>query len=468
MIPQNPDAYLSGEIPLRLTELAHFLGFEIGRLRDRRRAAVFVVPAPSAPPETLLRIDPASTAVFWRPPEGPALVGMGEALRLDLSGPGRFAALDAAAAALWSGLPVVAHPDAVPFVPSLLGGFSFEPGGADATWKGFGDGCFVLPRWTYIVGEQGAALALALHGEEEFLHDAGRLQRFERIYRALSRPPEPPATPPRRRAARTMEREEWTALVEDARREIEAGRLRKVVVARRTDVEFDGPLDPASALARLRAAQGGTYLFALRRGAATFFGATPETLLVKRGLAVRSEALAGTAPRAEGEADSAAATFLAANAKDLAEHRAVVEGINDALAPFCRSLTAQPAPSVRTLRDVHHLSTPLDGQLLAATPLPRLLEAVHPTPAMGGAPRDAALDFLRRREPAPRGWYAAPFGRLGADGDGEFAAAIRSAIVRGDKASFYAGAGIVAASDAAREFEEIAAKERTIGDALGI
>lgn len=458
--------------PLALyQELAHFVRFELGRLRERGRLAVVVLPVPVAPPETLLRIDPGGGGVVWDPPGGPRLAGLGEACRLELQGEGRFAALDGAASALWTDLQLLAHPDAPPFTPALLGGFAFEPhAGADPEWKGFGDGFFVLPRWTYAVLDGGAVLALALTGPDELEHLDPYLQRLERIVRFLARPPESFQVDQRtHRVVRQMEREQWAGLVERARGAIADGTFEKVVLARQTHLTFEAAIDVPQVLGKLRELQPDAYRFAFRRGGTTFLGASPEPLVVKRGLAVHSEALAGTIPRPAGGGATAAALAeaLAGSAKDRAEHAPVVDAIREGLAAFCADLDVPGSPEVRVLRDVLHLSTPVRGTLRDAVPLSTLVEALHPTPAMGGFPREAALAWLAANEPERRGWYASPVGRIDARGDGEFAVAIRSALLSGNEALVYAGAGIVAGSDPEAEFEETAAKEQTMLAALG-
>jgi isochorismate synthase EntC len=142
--------------------------------------------------------------------------------------------------------------------------------------------------------------------------------------------------------------------------------------------------------------------------------------------------------------------------------------VRRSLAPVCQSLDLPQEPEVRVLPHLLHLSTPIRGVLATPVPLGELARLLHPTPAVGGEPTDAALAFLERNEPSPRGWFAGPVGRITAGGDGELAVALRSALVRGREAHVYAGAGIVAASDAASELRETRAKARTCLAALGV
>lgn len=446
-------------------ELTRYLSNQIRRFRGA--GGVFVVPAPVAAPESLLALDPSGAAMVWDPPGGPTLVGLGEAIRIELRGANRFADLEDAVSSVFAGFPLRArHLAAPPFAPSLLGGLAFEHGTTLAEeWAPFGDGLFVLPRWTYAVDGDRAALALALTEDDDAGSIAMHLRALGSICLALRLPALDARRGVEHRVVDRMSRKQWSTLVEAARASIAAGELRKVVVARQTRLVRGAADDEGAILRRMRELQPSAYRFALRQSGTTFLGATPELLIQKRGLAVRSEALAGTAPHRVSDA-AGSARLLAGSLKDLDEHRPVVEAIRAALEPYCRTLKTACEPEIRALPHLLHLATPVQGRLRREVPLARLVGALHPTPAVGGYPRDAALSWIATHEPTSRGWYAGPVGRIGADGDGEFAVAIRSALVREGEAWVYSGAGIVAASNPSAEFEETATKERTILAAL--
>jgi menaquinone-specific isochorismate synthase len=120
------------------------------------------------------------------------------------------------------------------------------------------------------------------------------------------------------------------------------------------------------------------------------------------------------------------------------------------------------------LRNIQHLYTPMTGTLLPNVNLLDVTGAFHPTPALGGYPRNIAVDAIRRIETDDRGWYAAPVGWIDANGDGMFAVAIRSAVSVEDRARLYAGAGIVANSDPDKEWDETALKFKPLLNALEI
>src|SRR5690606_10290791 len=163
-----------------------------------------------------------------------------------------------------------------------------------------------------------------------------------------------------------------------------------------------------------------------------------------------------------------AAERLLASAKDRAEHDCVVTTIQNVLRPLCAELHVPAEPSVRRLRHVLHLQTPIRGVLAEDVHLLELADRLHPTPAVGGVPTEQALDWIVRSEPAERGWYASPIGWVDAAGDGELLVALRSALIRGDRVHLYAGAGIVAASEASSEYAETEVKLAGMRTALGV
>jgi isochorismate synthase len=260
----------------------------------------------------------------------------------------------------------------------------------------------------------------------------------------------------------------YEAAVAEAVRRIQAGDLQKVVLARTVQVEAGRTLDPRLLAKRLRAADPDAYTFAAPTNDGVIVGASPELLVSRHGLEVRSNPLAGSAPRSgDPDEDRANADALAASAKDREEHAIVVDAVAETLGPLCEDLTWDPEPVLRETPNVWHLSTRFRGRL--REPAPTVLELVaelHPTPAVAGAPREAALELIGELEPFDRGRYAGPVGWVDADGDGEWAIALRCAELIGDRAILSAGAGIVAGSVAERELDETERKFRAFLDSL--
>ncbi len=257
---------------------------------------------------------------------------------------------------------------------------------------------------------------------------------------------------------------EWCDALVAGRERIRRGELRKFVLARELIVTSDRPIDRAVLLARLRAGFPTCYITAV----GPMVGASPELLLSRRGDLVRTRPLAGTAPRSpDPTTDARLAAALLASTKDREEHRIVIDQIHDALLPWCSYLDEEPEPSVVGMANVQHLATYLEGRLSApAASALELVGAVHPTPAVGGDPRDLALELIAELEGADRGAYAGPVGWVDAAGNGDWVVGIRSAEIVGDTARVLAGVGVVADSDPAAELAETRAKFQAVLSAL--
>jgi isochorismate synthase len=179
-------------------------------------------------------------------------------------------------------------------------------------------------------------------------------------------------------------------------------------------------------------------------------------------------ALAGSAARGQGEAEDALlAQTLLGHPKERDEHAAVVDRLRDTLGDLCEGLHVSEVPVVMRTVDIQHLHTAMHGRLREPTTILEVAGRLHPTPAVAGLPVDAALDWIRSAEALDRGWYAGAVGWVDRGGDGEFAVAIRSALVTGQTAFVFAGCGIVAGSDPEREYEESQIKMRPMLRALG-
>ena len=428
----------------------------------------WTVAAPLAPAERVWDAVPGARAWFWETAEG-TWAGLGEAVVVEGTGAGRLhavvAALGRLRAAGWEEASKPSGPS-----PSLFGGAAFAPQArSTAPWEGFGDARFVLPRWTYHRGGGRASLTLALPPGEAAA--AKLATELSAILGALAAP----GVEPRREdeAVELCEEDDqaWVAAVAAARAAIDAGRLAKVVLVRRTGVRLASSPPGAVLLRRLGEEGAGLFRFGLRCAGAAFVGASPELLVARRGAEVRAEALAASVPRpadAGAVAEEALAARLLADGKQRLEHDLVVDAVRRALAPVCAELAVPATPEVRVLRHLLHLSTPVRGTLRHAVAVLDLAARLHPTPAVAGEPREQALSFIAAHERYPRGWFAGPVGRAALDGDGELAVALRSALVRGREAFVYAGAGIVAGSRAELELAEIRAKSRTCLAALGV
>ncbi len=282
---------------------------------------------------------------------------------------------------------------------------------------------------------------------------------------ALRRRPVAAATaPPATLAAAVPAEEVWAAAVGEAVTAIRAGRLEKVVLARALDVTAPAQLDPRAVAARLAARFPSCFTYVCDG----LVGASPELLIRRLGRHAESLVLAGTVRRGASAAEDAELEqTLLHSAKDAVEHRIAADSVRDLLAGVAADVVGDPTPQLLRLANVTHLATHVEAWLRAPAPTALALAALlHPSAAVGGTPREAALAMIDRLEAAPRGRYAAPVGWVDAKGDGEFAIALRCAQLADDKARLWAGAGIVAESDPAAEVAETTAKFDAVLSAL--
>lgn len=432
------------------------------------------VPAPVVPIDRAARAPLGTPTLRWDSParEGAgaamSFAGFGEAARVEGSGEARFDEIRRGAEELFARVSERRHEGAA-FAPPprLYGGIAFRPEPSRAApWSAFKDASFALPKKLYgtdgeraflrvfpgpgeIVGAQTIAEAIAAitaAGEGRYERANGHAHEAE------------------------LERtrfEVWAEMIGDALADIRRGEMTKVVPMALCRVRARQSLDPTKALASLGALYPECVRFAFERGDAVFLGASPERLVQKIGLAVETDALAGSAlRRADGDARAAAA--LLECDKDRREHRIVIDAIEGALGPISRRLDVPSAPVVRTLRNVHHLWTPITATLSRPRHVLDLVRLLHPTPAVCGTPREAAIEWIAAHEPVTRGWYAGAVGWLDAAGDGAFSVAIRSGVLAGGEAWLYAGAGIVEGSDPALEYAETRTKLAPMIAALGL
>jgi len=252
--------------------------------------------------------------------------------------------------------------------------------------------------------------------------------------------------------------------VAEAVRRMRAGELDKVALAHDLLAVAEEPLDARFLLAGLARSYPTCWSYAVDG----LVGATPELLIRRTAGTVSSRVLAGTIWPGPGGSDADMAERLLGSAKDRQEHEFAVESLADTLRPLCAELEVPGTPSVIALHNVSHLASDVYGKLPTDNPasLLRIAEAVHPTAAVGGTPRKAAVDLIAELEGMDRGRYAGPVGWVDGDGDGELGIALRCAQLDGRVARLIAGCGVVADSDPDVEVREAAAKMVAVRDAL--
>lgn len=410
---------------------------------------------------------------FWSvPARGLALAASGRVAAIETHGPERFVEAAAAARARFAELRTAAdsatRPPAAEVGPLWVGGFAFgdEPL-RHGVWAGTPALRFVLPERSVVQhGAQRFCVLAARVGPDTDL-DALEARLRGRSDPAAATPARPDA--PGFAALADRSPETYRRGIDIALGAIARGDLEKVVLARSCRVARRRVFDAAEVLAALRAQHPDCFVFGVGIGATCFVGATPERLLRRSGRRVEASAVAGSAPRGRTpQEDQQLAQMLRESKKEQAEHEIVRRTIAAALAPVCEQLDAPESPALLTLDGIQHLHTRIEGRLRTGpgADLLELAGRLHPTPAVGGAPREAARAFLAEHEGLERGWYTGGVGWLSPSGDGELAVALRCARLHGRRATLYAGAGIVEGSDPDAELAETRLKLRAALAAL--
>jgi len=459
----------------------------------------------------LFESESQKDAFYWNHPcREFRMLGLGSAFEIEVTGPSRFrdaadrvrdhfsnhlVRLQDSSGALRE----VSAPDAIG--PRMLGGFGFYDSeiSSESEWWEMGPGRLILPElliveegtsrycnWTTSVDPAVEVEDLARSIEEGLelarednkasigsipaglIAKAGENRRVER--RAVARPSPPlegGGKGPEYRVQSDRSHERYCAQVGKALEDVAAGKFRKVVLARSLSVYHDAAFSLTSFLSSLEQIYPSCVVLAVRRGESCFVSATPERLVTLEGQRISTGAVAGSAARGRSPAEDAElGNGLLNDPKERAEHDLVRQMIVTALSDVCPSLSGPGEPRLLRLEGIQHLESPLAGRLESHASnrvgILELVDRLHPTPAVAGAPKEVALDWLERWEDLDRGWYAGPVGFVDSRGEGEFRVALRSGLIRGGVARLFAGAGIVEGSVPRRELAETRLKLRAL------
>ncbi|WP_033543886.1 isochorismate synthase [Planococcus sp. CAU13] len=355
--------------------------------------------------------------------------------------------------------------------PVLFGGFSFDPlNKTKSVWHHFPEAYFTVPTFQLVLKNERAYISIHLitKREDTFREfDSLRNERDKLIHAAQVSEPvtyrKPIVT-----GREELKKESYLSSIEKVTNVIKAKQAEKVVIARVLRLDFSKNLLASSALYQVSKEQPESYLFGLEAKDQFFFGATPERLVKVEDRSALSAGLAGSTPRGKTmERDLELGNELLNDRKNRSEHQYVVDMISKVFTAHCSEKTVPKKPKLMKIRDIQHLYTPVEGKLKEGSSLIDLVRDLHPTPALGGEPKQSAMSLIRQYETMNRGFYAAPIGWIDAKGNGEFAVAIRSALLDKKEAYLYAGGGIVEDSTPESEYAETWVKFRPMLRALG-
>ena len=360
-----------------------------------------------------------------------------------------------------------------PVPARFYGGFTFRAAGEVAgsgdgreCWDGFPDALFHLPRYE-LEGDGAGALLKVNELTEGKVTRAVTDRMFEAAKAYSDRLVGPfgleragsGADPAPARLCGTRF-PAWRSGVESVLRRVRSGQVRKVVLARTLDVQGERVVDPVDVVDRLWHVGDESHIFLIEpKAGVALVGAAPETVAAVRRESFHATAVAGSVGRGRtADEDASLGRTLLASAKDRGEQRMVVRDMVARLRSLCREVDFDPEPHVLRLANLQHLETRIRARVPRGTGVLDLLGSLHPTPAVCGVPRQAAEAALEAEEPFYRGWYAGPVGWFDTAGNGSFVPALRTGVTNSGGWRLFAGAGIVAGSDADSEWRETSLK----------
>lgn len=341
------------------------------------------------------------------------------------------------------------------------GGVAFDR--KNEGWPEFGKAHFVLPRIELRRSGNEYRLLINLNFSENSF--AAEINNALDSLQKIDSPK--PLTPPNKVAlmgrSDRPDKHRWSELVNRVTHPKFIEDTPKVVLSRLTQLEINEDVDPWMLLACWQGRNPNSFQFGFQFSPeSAFISCTPERLYRRRQRELFTEALAGTTIRGlNQEEDKALAQALLDDSKNSHENQLVRQHIVDVLNPLSNYVGADETPTVFKLSHIQHLHRSIRAELKAGVSDFQVIQALHPTPAVGGLPKESAMNFIRQQEGYARGWYAGACGYFNKY-ESEFAVAIRSALIEPGRINLFAGAGIVAGSEADKEWTELENKLTTI------
>ncbi|WP_226035852.1 isochorismate synthase [Aquibacillus saliphilus] len=352
--------------------------------------------------------------------------------------------------------------------PIAIGGFSFDPKKEKTIlWEKFHDSQFRVPAYLLTIEDGATYLTIntMVRAEDHQRQLEYSIDQHKNILldSNATLPDGPVIT-----NKTELDPLGWKELVGQATSHIKEEKVDKIVLAREMRVHFEKKATLSPILSKLINTQTNSYVFSFENDDDCFLGATPERLVRVENQQLLSTCLAGTAPRGNNELeDTQIGLELINDVKNREEHEFVVKMIRDAVTACCWDVDVPKEPVLYPLKHLQHLYTPVKAKLKKEYSIIDVVKRLHPTPALGGLPKDKSLLYIREYEKLDRGWYGAPIGWMDAYKNGEFAVAIRSALIQGTEASLFSGCGVVKESDPEAEYQETNIKFTPMLSVLG-
>ncbi|MCW9024290.1 MAG: isochorismate synthase [Gammaproteobacteria bacterium] len=413
-----------------------------------------------------------SLSIYWAQPEQRySRTGLGEAYRYETSGPNRLQACREVYQQLLNCWHHEQH-TMVPVEHCLFFAQAFDDHDSmEKAWQEFPNSLMLVPAVLLQQKQEQQVFSLScqahrLNQPESMIREwSGLIKTLLQAMQGNENYSEHRHSLLQRQAEPT--KSEWIQSLDKAKQAISDGEMSKVVLARHLRFSSTHTLQPEVLLQSLSQHFPSCQILGVNFSQTSLIAATPERLLSLKGQDLSCDALGGTIERSlDTQEDKQKVEQILACTKTRHEHALVVEQVQQALKTVSHSLDIPESPTVLSLRQLHHLWTPVKAQLSQGKNLFDVVECLHPTPAVAGTPLIAAQNWIKQHEPFDRGWYSGVVGWLDGNGDGELSVLLRCALLKENQLDVYAGAGIVKDSDALAEFKETELKLSTLLDVL--
>ncbi len=403
---------------------------------------------------------------FEKPSESFYLAALDEALAISENGENRFAVTDKKIKEWknsfinnWQQLPDKK-------IPLFLGGMKFTSEHNEGDWQDFNDSTWFVPELLILKKQNLRYIFFNF-----LLQNSSKEQAVKRLRTKLeklfklngSAEKFSPAKIIKSSGDSPKDKKKWKQLVSECLGRISENQIEKVVLSRKVELQLSTEPDMKSIVKDLRKDYPNCYIFLYHRGKSSFFGATPERLARFSGGSIEIDALAGSAHRGKtGEEDVQIEKALLSDSKNLSEHNYVVEHIKSTIYGLTDDLKIQSHHSIKKLANIQHIWSHITATLTDKSSMLNILKELYPTPAICGYPKDASLHVIKKLEGYKRGLYSGIIGWFNFEDEGEFAVALRSALLTNNKLIAFAGGGIVQNSDPEAEYKETELKLKTI------
>ncbi|WP_019243994.1 MULTISPECIES: isochorismate synthase [Bacillus] len=407
---------------------------------------------------------------FWQEPTSlHAIVGLGKIDRVQTTTNDRFIHIEQYWKTLLDNSVIQKEEELSAIGPVMFGGFSFDQEKSQSLlWDNFGDPFFYVPQFMVTNVKKQTYLTTNI-----LCSPGDNIKRFIEVFengQQLLRASKTPLSFVENTLVekREIEPNKWKEQVAKAVEKIASSNIDKIVLARELRLFFKNNIMSDAILPQLLKEHGTSFIFSLESGSDCFIGATPERLVKKENDTILSTCLAGSIARGKDEIeDERLGQQLLNDPKNLKEHQYVVSMIQKAMQSVCHDVDVPSKPILMKIKHIQHLYTPVVAKSEQNVSLLDIVKKLHPTPALGGLPQQEAVKWIRENESLERGIYGAPLGWMDANGNGEFAVALRSALLQGKEASLFAGCGIVEDSNPEEEYKETWIKFQPMLNALG-